>query len=230
MPTPTGWYNNEQQLYTASLDNSYVEGGALHIRALSQQVTLDGVTKAYTSARLNSKFAFQYGSVRVRARMPTQPGLWPAIWSLGQNIDEPGGYWQTQGYGRVPWPQCGEMDIMEHWTSNGPRVVSCALHLPESYGNTVYFEETELDAASEFHVYELRWTAQAIQFFVDDAQVFEHLAPSNKTPENWPFDAPQYLLLNVAVTDAASVVNDAMVVDYVRVYEPGGDLVWYDEF
>ena len=47
--------------------------------------------------------------------MPEGVGTWPAIWMLGQNISEPGAYWQNLGYGTTEWPFCGEIDVMEHW-------------------------------------------------------------------------------------------------------------------
>lgn len=236
VPNGVGWYNHEVQLYTDAAKNSYVAGGSLHVRVLQETVTVDGVTKGYSSARLNSKYAFQYGSVRVRAKMPTAHGLWPAIWTLGQNISERGAYWQTQGYGTTSWPACGEIDIMEHWTANGARNVSCALHVPASHGATDYFHETflpEADPASEFHVYGMNWTSEHILFFVDGEQVYRY-APTPKTADNWPFDAPQFLLLNVAVQSSAGTIADdegTMEVDYVRVYdEDGVTLAWSDEF
>ena len=57
------------------------------------------------------------------------------MWMLGKNINERGAYWQTKGHGNTPWPQCGELDIMEHWGSNQD-YVSSAIHSPSSYGNT----------------------------------------------------------------------------------------------
>ena len=53
---------------------------------------------------------------------------------------------------------------------------------------------------------------------------------------HWPYDAEQYLLLNVAIQDniASSFSESAMEIDYVRVYAEGADPsdppVWADEF
>ena len=38
----------------------------------------------------------------MRAKLPPGRGLWPAFWMLGSNINT------------VDWPECGEIDIMEH--------------------------------------------------------------------------------------------------------------------
>ena len=43
---------------------------------LKETFTDQNVTKDYTSARLNSKFAFTYGRVEARAQLPTE-------WALG---------------------------------------------------------------------------------------------------------------------------------------------------
>jgi beta-glucanase (GH16 family) len=67
--------------------------------AKKENFTDQGKTKLYTSARLNSKFAFTYGRVEVKAKLPTGVGTWPAVWMLGKNINEPGAYWDNKGFG-----------------------------------------------------------------------------------------------------------------------------------
>ena len=155
MPNGWGWYNGELQHYTDRTDNSYVQDGNLHIVAKSETYTdpVQGITKEYTSARLNSKFAFTYGRVEARAKLPFGIGTWPAIWTLGKNINETGAYWQTQGYGTTNWPACGEIDIMEHWGTN-QNYVKCALHTPSSNGNTVNQAGIMVeDVENTFHLY-----------------------------------------------------------------------------
>ena len=104
--------------------------------AKKENFTDQGQTKQYTSARLNSKFAFTNGRVEVRAKLPTGVGTWPAIWMLGKNINENGAYRQSQGFGTTPWPACGEIDIMEHW-GNNQNYIQSALHTPSSFGGTI---------------------------------------------------------------------------------------------
>jgi len=168
LPNGSGWYNNEQQHYTNRTDNSYVSNGSLKIVAKKERYQDQGVTKNYTSARLNSKFAFQYGRVEVRAKLPSGLGTWPAIWMLGKNISELGAYWQTQGFGTTSWPASGEVDIMEHWGRNENDIQS-AMHTPSSYGTTVNNGGQYIaTATSEFHIYKLEWTAEKMVFSVDD--------------------------------------------------------------
>ena len=168
LPNGSSWYNGELQHYTDRTENSYVSNGTLKIVAKKESYRDQSVTKNYTSARLNSKYAFQYGTVEVRAKLPSGVGTWPAIWTLGKNINEPGAYWQTQGFGTTSWPASGEIDIMEHWGSN-ENVVQSAMHTPSSSGNTQNKgRQTVATATSQFHVYKLEWTAQKMVFSVDD--------------------------------------------------------------
>jgi beta-glucanase (GH16 family) len=221
LPNGFSWYNGELQHYTNRVENAYLEGGALHIKAINETFNDQGHIKQYTSARLNSKFAFTYGRVEVRAKLPQGAGTWPAIWMLGKNIAEPGGYWYDQ-FGEVPWPACGEIDIMEHWGTN-PNYVSSAIHTPSSFGGTVNVGGTNLsDVFNTYHVYEMEWSPEKIVFSVDGNPIYTY-QPAVQNASTWPFDSEQYLLLNVAINGDIfpGFTTSEMVIDYVRVYQEG---------
>ncbi len=220
LPAGGNWYNGEVQHYTNRIENSYVSDGTLKIVAKKESFTDQGYTKQYTSARLNSKFAFTYGRVEVRAKLPTGVGTWPAIWMLGKNISEPGAYWQTEGYGTTGWPACGEIDIMEHW-GNNQNYVQSAMHTPSSYGGTInHGGQTISTVSSQFHTYTLEWSPEKMVFSVDDIEHYTY-NPTTKDSSTWPFDADQYMLLNIAIQPSieASFVQSSMEIDYVRVYQ-----------
>ena len=182
IPNGWGWFNGELQHYTDREDNSYVQNGYLHIVAKDETYTdpVQGITKQYTSARLNSKFAFTYGRVEARAKLPEGVGTWPAIWMLGKNINETGAYWQTQGFGTTGWPECGEIDIMEHWGSN-QNYIQSALHTPSSFGATVNHGGLMAnDVSNTFHIYAMEWTADEIIFSLDGVPYYTY-SPS---PQN----------------------------------------------
>ena len=219
LPNGSSWYNGELQHYTDRTDNSYVDQGNLHIVAKSESFTDQGVNKQYTSARLNSKFAFTYGRIEVRAKLPTGAGTWPAIWTLGKNIDEPGAYW-TDDYGTTPWPACGEMDVMEHWGVNQDHI-SSAVHTPSSFGGTVNTGGLNLPGVSNnFNVYALDWYPDRLDFSVNGF-IFYTYEPTVQDMATWPFIAEQYILLNVAINPdiTSAFVESDMVIDYVRVYQ-----------
>jgi beta-glucanase (GH16 family) len=222
LPNGVSWYNDELQHYTANNTNSVCANGRLYITAKKEVYTSQGQTKQYTSARLNSKFAFKYGRVEARAKLPTGAGTWPAIWMLGKNINENGGYWDAQ-FGTANWPACGEIDIMEHWGSN-QNTISSAVHHPVNgdltTGTYSFNEQVDEDVSTEYHVYAVEWTEESITFSVDG---YNHMSyrPSVQNQYTWPFDAPQYILMNIAIEPsvAVSFLQSAMEVDYVRVYQ-----------
>jgi len=220
LPTPGSWYNGEIQHYTNRTANSVVENGILKIIAKKEIFSDQGYIKTHTSARLNAKFAFTYGKVEVRAKLPRGVGTWPAIWMLGKNVNENGAYWDNQGFGTTPWPACGEIDIMEHWGHN-QNYVQSAMHTPSSYGATTNLGgQTVPTASDEFHIYTLEWSPQKMVFSVDDVTHYTY-EPPVKDDSTWPFDKDQYLLLNVAIQPSieSGFTQSAMEIDYVRVYQ-----------
>ena len=224
IPAGGNWYNNEEQHYTNFLSNSFVENGVLKIVAKREVLNNQGVTKQYTSARLNSKFAYTYGRVDIRAKVPTNQGTWPALWLLGKNITEPGGFFAAT-HGTTPWPACGEIDIMEHGlTPDRPGYVQSAIHTPSSSGATTNIGGTIANnLGNSFHVYSMNWSPFQITFLLDGVP-FYFYNPAVKNANNWPFTADQYLLFNIAMGGVAGNIpsnfNQAtMEIDYVRVYQ-----------
>ena len=220
-----GWANDEKQHYTKRRDNSFVSDGTLKIVAKKELYAYEGVNRAYTSARLNSKFDIRYGRIDVRAKLPVSKGTWPAIWTLGTNIGEVGNYYGTSE-GNVGWPECGEIDIMEqdgtnkqllygtfHWADNGGQQASYGLIKDTSSLNIS-------DLNSEFHLYSLIWTSASLKIYVDN-----FLVSSIENTASVPFDNPHYLLLNVAMGGTLGGVvpgtfeEDKMEIDYVRFYQ-----------
>jgi beta-glucanase (GH16 family) len=221
-PNNGGWFNGEIQHYTDKLDNAYVSDGSMKIVLKKERYTYDNSTKDYTSARLNSKFAFTYGRVDVRAKLPAGNGVWPAIWTLGTNVGETGNYWGRNAQ-TVGWPKCGEMDIMESWGHN-PRYVSSAVHTQARFGGVETGGTFLPDPYNDYHVYSLVWSPEKLMFFVDSVEIYTY-QPDVLTADNWPFTKDQYLLLNIAVLPqvASNFDSSRMEIDYVRVYQQGED-------
>ena len=217
----TDWANGEVQHYTDRITNSYVSNGTLKIKAIKENYTYNGVTKSYTSARLNSKFAFKYGRIDVRAKLPSQAGTWPAIWTLGANINEVGNY-HGSTYGSVGWPLCGEIDIMEQ---NGWDKTNLIGHLHytnsntnsyQSEGGTTYIS----DSSGQYHTYSLIWSEDTIKILLDDNVFFQR-----DNTQEIPYDNEHYLLLNIAMGGnlggaiPQNFTSDIMEIDYVRIYQ-----------
>ena len=225
LPSGGSWFNNEVQHYTNLLTNSFVDSGNLNIVAKKEQFTDQGVTKQYTSARLNSKFAFTYGRVDIRAKAPNASGTWPALWLLGKNVNEDGGFFDSN-FGTTSWPACGEIDIMEHgiFTDKPLNYIGAAIHTPSSFGNTDNKGGIQAsDISQNYHIYSMNWSPNQITFLLDGV-VFYTYNPTVKNASTWPFNADQYLLLNIAMggfagTIPTSFVQSSMIIDYVRVYQ-----------
>lgn len=223
LPASGSWFNGEVQHYTDRIENSSVDNGFLNITAIKEPFTDQGETKQYTSARLNSKFAFTYGRVDVRAKLPFGDGTWPAIWTLGKNINEDGAYWDNQGFGTTSWPACGEIDIMEHGLG-AINHVSSAIHTPSSFGATINYQSFVLnDVANDFHVYSINWSPNKITFLIDGVGFYSY-NPALKDSNTWPFFEDQYIILNIAMGGISGAIDpnfteSSMDIDYVRVYQ-----------
>ena len=205
--------NKEQQYYTQRRsENARVENGLLVIEA--RREPYEGAQ--YTSASLTSVGRWTYGRIEVRAKLPKGRGTWPAIWTLGTNIRE------------VGWPACGEIDIMEH-VGFDPGRIHANVHThaynhvkATNKGNSISVP----GADDEFHVYDVVWTPQQISMSVDGRQYFTFDKESADTAV-WPFDLPQYLIVNLAIGGAwggQKGIDDTafparFLVDYVRVYK-----------
>lgn len=205
-----GWGNAELQSYTNNPANISKDGeGNLVITALRSG-------NSFTSARINTKglFAQQYGRFEARIKTPYGPGIWPAFWLLGQNIET------------VGWPQCGEIDIME-LRGQEPHIIHGSIHGPGySGGNPVsksfILKNGRFDV--DFNVFAIEWYEDKIDFFVND-YLYQRIEKESLAGE-WVFNQPFFMLLNLAVggnyvgfpTDQTPFPQK-MYVDYVRVYK-----------
>ena len=219
-PNNGSWWNNEVQHYTNSTKNSIVSDGTLKIIAIKENYTVDNSTKNYTSARLNSKFGFKYGRVDVKAKLPASQGTWPAIWTLGTNINEIGNFF-GDSEGSVGWPRCGEIDIMEQngWNKNELYGYFHFANPQGEYGNHGNITSIS-NASGEYHIYSMEWTDEIIKILIDDKEFVSLINNGNV-----PYDNRHYLLLNIAIGGNLggdidpSFSQDRMEIDYVRVFQ-----------
>jgi beta-glucanase (GH16 family) len=215
-----GWGNHELEYYTNRPENSFIRGGNLVIQALKENFTgPNHVTREYTSARMTTQGRFEqaYGRFEARIKIPRGQGLWPAFWLLGNDI------------GKIGWPGCGEIDIMEN-IGKEPSLVHGSLHGPGYSGDGGYTSEYKFPGGvhffDDFHVFAIEWEPKVVRFFVDQ-ELYATFTPARlPAGMNWVFDHPFFIILNVAVggdwpgaPDSTSVFPQTMLVDYVRVYK-----------
>jgi beta-glucanase (GH16 family) len=149
---------------------------------------------------------------------------------LSKDIAEPGAYFADE-FGTTPWPDGGEIDILEHWGRN-PNYAQSAIHTRSSFGGTVNHGGQPISTmTSDFHVYSVDWSADKMVFAVDGVEHYTY-EPETKDDQTWPFDSDQYLLLNFAIEGdiESSFQEDSLDIDYVRVYDQSNNLTWSDEF
>jgi beta-glucanase (GH16 family) len=224
-----GWGNNEQEYY--AVNNVTLKNGCLCITAKKE----NQAGKPYTSGRIRTLgadgkplFAAQFGRVEARIKLPVGDGLWPAFWML------PAG----SQYGT--WAASGEIDIMEAIGRLKNRVYG-TLHYGQAWpGNkrsgAMYKFKDDSDIA-DFHQYAVEWEPGSIRWYVDGELFYQTsswwgMGPDASEPYPYPapFDAPFYIILNLAVggtfddnrVPADYEVPATMEVDYVRAYEKSG--------
>ena len=215
-----GRFNREWQRYTDSIDNAYIDNGSLVIKAIHES-DRHGPDQ-FTSARLHTlpEDGWTYGKIVARIQLPYGRGIWPAFWMLGANIDENGG--------DTPWPQSGEIDNLEMYGSRDNAVVEANIHYAGRSGRHANMGAVgaRLDRgkfADNFHVFEIEWDADQIQWFVDGKRFASTSISSSEFSE---FHKPFFILLNIAVggssagrTDDTTPFPQYMYVDWVRVYQ-----------
>lgn len=180
----------------------------------------------YTSSSIKTegKKEFQYGRFEIRAKIPTASGSWPAIWTLGAEME---------------WPSNGEIDIMEYYRiDDTPHILANVAWGTDERWNakwdssaTPFSHFTDMDAhwADKFHVWRMDWNEESIQLYLDDellneTDLSETINGTLGEHKN-PFQQPHYLLLNLAIGGQHGGTPDDEAfplqyeVDYVRIYE-----------
>ncbi|OWY23818.1 glycoside hydrolase family 16 protein [Sphingobacteriales bacterium UPWRP_1] len=208
-----GWGNQELQYYTDRPQNVAMDGeGNLVLTAIKESYA----GAAFTSARIKTQglFTQTYGRFEAKLKTPFGPGLWPAFWMVGANIET------------VSWPQCGEIDIME-LRGQQPNIINGSVHGPGySGGNAITkgygLQNERFD--NQYHLFAVEWFPDRIDFFVDD-YLYQRIEPEDVSGE-WVYNTPFFMILNVAVggnyvgfPTEQTPFPQHMVIDYVRVYQ-----------
>jgi len=208
-----GWGNNELENYTDRPQNAFVSKGNLIIEARKEALS----NLNYTSARMitKQKRVFKFGRIDIRAKLPKTKGIWPALWMLGNNIDQ------------VNWPACGEIDIME-LLGQEPSKAYQTVHyganytVHESKGSNYTLNGEGFD--QKFHVFSLDWEQDKMRILVDDQEAFS--CTKSNLGEPYPFNNEFFFIFNIAVggnwpgaPDGTTQFPQRMFVDYVRVFQ-----------
>jgi beta-glucanase (GH16 family) len=223
------WVNDEDQCYVS--DNQYntreVSDGTLKLRVINigADQPCDNLDKQgnqhpdtrYVAARIVSKnrqeFTRGKWTARLRLHSEGEPGMFPAWWLLGARNNEP----PVQEPDETicwPLPGSGEIDIFEHYGSNGAG--HFAARMIKHQGNCDDGDWQTLmkviDAhLTEYHEYSVEWQAEDLVFRVDDTEVYRIAGHADEISE------PLFAILNYAkVTDDPMAGEWVMEVDWVK--------------
>lgn len=218
-----GWGNNEKEYYSAAAENISLNGqGQLAIVAKPAPAGLNCYYGAcrYTSGKITTRgkvVVSPAGRVEARIKLPTGQGLWPAFWMLGRTC------------GQVPWPDCGEIDILENKGSQ-PTTTSSALHGPGYSGATPFAHAQPLTSgtvASDYHTYTVEWDTTYITWFVDGTAHYGVTSAEVQRYGRSVLGESFFMILNLAVGGnfdgdplSDAIFPATMLVDYVRVFAP----------
>ena len=206
-----GWVNNELQGYTDKKDNIYISSNNLVIKGIKES---HGKAN-YTSGRINTsgKYSWRYGRFEIRAKVPKQKGVWPAIWLLSDTISEDG------------WPKCGEIDIMEH--INTEDTIYGTVHSQEynHMTNTQIGGNTTVENLdSAFHTFGLEWNSESLVWFIDDS-VYHRVNKKDYFEKDWPFDNNYFLIINQAIggfwpgDPEKNFKTVEYIIDWIKIYQ-----------
>ena len=221
-------HNNESQYYVPeavtldSLGNAVIT--TRYITTKPSVGTCLGDNCAFTSGRFDTqeKVSFLYGYIEARIKFPVGSGNWPAFWMLGSNITS------------IGWPNSGEIDIAEGFGNGKPKTSSAVHYSINDTGccsNHLYdYIQYDIgqDYSAGFHTYGVAWLPNEINFYVDRKLTFR-TSTSTIRSKFWPFNAPNFLIFNNAVTYGNGFggawngwQNAEMLIDYVRHYQIDG--------
>ncbi len=231
-----GWGNSERQFYTDKAANASMDGaGRLVITAnrISNEYgdligdvpgTEDILNRCsecqFTSARMKTarNLSFQYGRIEARIKMPHGVGTWPAFWMLGGDLLD-----------GVPWPECGEIDIME-FRGDIPDRSTSAIHGPTTPpGSGLGAAFLSYDSLSNgYHTYAIEWKKNSLTFIVD-GRVTGTYSSADTGSRGWVYNQKFFMILNLAMGGTYAgeyidpMVNQAQLhVDYIRFYSING--------
>jgi len=230
-----GWGNAELEYFTNKPANISTDGkGKLVISANrisdSKGIAMDNSSATtnilkscwecqFTSAKIKTakKLSFQYGRIEARMKVAPGEGTWPAFWMLGTDLLDGN-----------PWPECGEIDIVE---TRGvePNMASSALHGP-GFGKGAGVGGTYQNPAAlseAYHVYAVEWKKNKVDFYLDDRLIASE-TPSSFAPGRWVFNHKFFLILNLAMGGEfggeidPNLMQTKLFVDYIRYYSIDG--------
>jgi beta-glucanase (GH16 family) len=207
-----GWGNEELQTYTS---DAVALDGKGHL-AITAHIGGTAARPTYTSGRITTqgKYEFTNGTLSARIKLPDGPGLLPAFWLLGADVDQ------------VGWPRAGEIDIVE--APHGTGSTSHNIHGPNRYlgsQDVPVSADVEHDPklSDAFHVFSVTKTPDTITMRIDGEVATELTRDTAPPTLEWVFDQPMNILFSLAIggkwpgnPTSATPSTSRMLIDWIR--------------
>jgi beta-glucanase (GH16 family) len=228
------WINKPNNDQICNLSSAVsVSGGILTLTARRQTVTCKGgidygpASKDWTGGTVYARsFHFLYGSIEARiksAGVGVHSGL---LWTMGsgcQAIMYQHSYWCNH-----TWPNPNnEIDIAEMKPGVSHDLTTVYQNFLDDGHTWHNGSGSTTDVSQNWHVYRLEWSASSLVFKIDGVAT-----TTFKT--NIPY-VPMFPIISMEVEPTGGVGDPATFpqtirVDYVRVWNPSGKLLFSDEF
>ena len=191
-----------------------VQGGVVELWGINRPEGYQDSLKFLTGG-LDSRGmrAIRNGRIDVRARLDQAQGFWPAIWMMPES--------------NFPWPEAGEIDIMEHL--NFDDYIYQTVHSGHIEGlrqpKTQHDHKEKVDV-TVFNVYSVEITPNEIIYYINGRRTFSYPRLEPEPKGQYPFDDYEYYMILSAQLGGHWIgpieeehLPVKMEVDYVRFYE-----------
>ncbi|OUO54981.1 beta-glucanase [Parabacteroides sp. An277] len=158
------------------------------------------------------KMLFSNGRLEICARLHGAQGAWPAFWLLPED---------------APWPQGGEIDIMERLNNDSIAYQTVHSHYTYVQG----FKDNPPQGSTgpinreDYNIYAVELYPDSLSFYINDVHTFTYPRIETDKEGQFPFNRPFYLLLDMQLGGSWVGRYDTkdlpvqMEIDWVRFYQ-----------
>ena len=227
------WGDGTIQSTSDSLQNVYLDGNGDLVIAMTYNPNPGAGQTNYTSARLTSTYAAgPYGRWDTRIQNPAAVGMGAAFWALGANAYPAAtapGTANPSTSGGVPWPWCGELDMMEIQAATNQHNGS-TVHGGETDPQT-YYEYNGLSSTvnltggatfdNGFHVFSTEWGPYEMVYLLDGVQYGAINLVYLGATDQWEMNQPINVILSSGIGGNGGTPNGTgfpsnMIINYVN--------------
>ena len=207
-PSTANWTGGTAKYKPA---NVYLDGNSHLVLKAKPDLSSGAVSGTGANGRGAVLLSWGLGLIEANIQVPKGfPGSWPAWWVVGTNFNT------------VGWPNCGEMDIYEGFSSStgyystvhGPGGnASNAYNQAQVYVSATSIGATDLSTA--FHTYWINRVENSMSIGID-SHTYATWTPASLTPgATWLMNENVFPILNFGLSGTPTA-DAQMLIDWVR--------------